>query len=157
MIRRTLTGGLLATVAVLALVPTAAGAAQAAPAPLSAASAISPHLLPALPSAPVRHTPAVHRVSTARHSRHVDRPAVHRRSVHPLGRVVTRRLPLNVRSGPGTGYRVIGVRHTHRLVALTCRTYGSWVHGTRQWYRLTHRRGYVSAHYVRVSRTVPWC
>ncbi|WP_037864530.1 SH3 domain-containing protein [Streptomyces sp. NRRL S-340] len=143
MIRRTLTGGLLATVAMLALVPTAADAAPAAPAPRAAVSATAPNPLPG------RALPPAHRVN---HS------ATHRRSHHALGRVVTHRASLNVRSGPGTGYRVIGVRHAGRLVALRCRTYGSRVHGTHQWYRLARVRGYVSAHYVRVVRgTVPWC
>lgn len=148
MIRRTLTGGLLATVAMLALVPTAADAAPSAPAPRTVAAADTAHLSSSLLPAPAR---------SVRHTGHVSRRATHRRSSHPLGRVTTRRAPLNVRSGPGTGYRVIGVRHTGRLVALKCRTYGSWVRGTHQWYRLAHVRGYVSAHYVRVRSAVRWC
>jgi hypothetical protein len=31
------------------------------------------------------------------------------------------------------------------------------VHGNHIWYRLPHHRGYVSAHYVRTGRAVPWC
>ncbi|MFB7600471.1 SH3 domain-containing protein [Streptomyces sp. NPDC056160] len=155
MIRRTLTGGLLATVAMLALVPTAADAAPAAPAPRTAVSATVPDLLPAhllQPALPV----ARHAAHPATH--HVNHRATHRRSHRAFGRVVTYRSPLHVRSGPGTGYHVIGVRHAGRLVALKCRAYGSWVRGTHQWYRLAHVRGYVSAHYVRVVRgTVPWC
>ncbi|WP_316743933.1 SH3 domain-containing protein [Streptomyces sp. MK7] len=148
MIRRTLTGGLLATVAMLALVPTAADAAPAAPDARPAAAVAERHLLPSLLPAPARHV---------RHWHHVNHHATHNRSSHPVGRVTTHRLPLNVRSGPGTGYRVIGVRHTGRLVALKCRTYGSWVRGTHQWYRLAHVRGYVSARYLRVRGAVPWC
>ncbi|WP_189704485.1 SH3 domain-containing protein [Streptomyces anandii] len=150
MIRRTLTSGLLATVAVLALVP-AADAAPAVPASRPAASALAPQLPPALLPAPahVRYTP------------HVNRRMTHRRSTPVLGRVTTHRFPLNVRSGPGYAHRVIGVRHAGRLIAVQCRTYGSWVRGDRQWYRLAyirgHLRGYVSARYVRVRRTVPWC
>lgn len=150
MIRRTLTSGLLATVAVLALAP-AADAAPAVPAPHPATSALAPHLLPALLPAPA-HVRYVH---------HVNQHMTHRRSTPLLGRVTTHRVPLNVRSGPGTAHRVIGVRRAGRLIAVQCRTYGSWVHGDRQWYRLAHiqghLRGYVSAHYVRVRRTVPWC
>ncbi|MGW0085618.1 SH3 domain-containing protein [Streptomyces sp. NPDC003393] len=146
MIRRTLTGGLLATVAMLALVPATADAAPAAPTARPASAVTERQSLPALP--------ATHRV---RHPHHVNHRAEHSRSSHPLGRVTTHRSPLNVRSGPGTGYRVIGVRHTGRLVALKCRTYGSWVRGARQWYRLAHVRGYVSARYLRVRGTVPWC
>ncbi|MET8246566.1 hypothetical protein ABZV31_20415 [Streptomyces sp. NPDC005202] len=168
MIRRTLTSGLLATIAVLALVPTTADAAQAGSIPpRPATSAAAPHLLPSPLPQPARPAPAVHHarrsahrahhVRPAGHARHVNRRAVHRRSVRPVGRVVTHRFPLNVRSGPGTGYRVIGVRHGNRLVALKCRTYGSWVRGNAQWYRLAHVRGYVSARYVRVRSTVPWC
>ncbi|MEU7057444.1 SH3 domain-containing protein [Streptomyces sp. NPDC046197] len=167
MIRRTLTSGLLATVAVLALVPTAADAAQGGPAQRPAAAAVAPHLLPSLLTAAVPQAPAVyhsgrsahhaHQMRPVRHLRHTKPRAAHRRSVHPLGRVTTRHFALNVRSGPGTGYRVIGVRHANHLVTLKCRTYGSWVRGTRQWYRLTHVRGYVSARYVRVRAAVPWC
>ncbi|MEV7687940.1 SH3 domain-containing protein [Streptomyces bungoensis] len=90
-------------------------------------------------------------------------PAQHR--VHPshphavpaAGRVVTHGARLNVRSGPGTGYRVIGHRHAHRLLALRCRTFGSGVYGNHLWYRLRHHRGYVSARYVHLDRTLPWC
>ncbi|MFD4971315.1 SH3 domain-containing protein [Streptomyces sp. NPDC058424] len=145
MIRRTLTSGVLATVAALALVPTAADAAPAGPGSRPAVSAVAPHLLPSMLPEP------------AQQSHHVNRWATHHRSIHSLGRVVTHRRALNVRSGPSTRYRVIGVRHAHRLVALKCRTRGSWVGGTRQWYRLAHTRGYVSAHYVRVRHTLPWC
>ncbi|WP_086725569.1 SH3 domain-containing protein [Streptomyces carpinensis] len=148
MIRRTLTGGLLATVAMLALVPTAADAAPAAPAARPVASAAASQLVPSLLPAPARHL---------RHTHHVNHRLTHHRSNPSLGRVMTHRSSLNVRSGPGTGYRVIGVRHTGRLVALKCRTYGSWVRGTHQWYRLAHVRGYVSARYVRVRGAVPWC
>ncbi|MFJ2735266.1 SH3 domain-containing protein [Streptomyces sp. NPDC087317] len=145
MIRRTLTSGVLATVAALALVPTAADAAPAGPGSRPAVSAAASHLLPSLlpePAQPVGH---------------VNRWATHHRSIHSLGRVVTHHRALNVRSGPGTRYRVVGARHAHRLVALKCRTHGSRVGGTRQWYRLAHARGYVSARYVRVRNTLPWC
>ncbi|MGW5126018.1 SH3 domain-containing protein [Streptomyces sp. NPDC004069] len=155
MIRRTLTSGVLATVAALALVPTAADAAPAAPGSRPAVSAIAP-----LAPETARQAPATYRVTPVGQvpqGRHVNRWATHHRSIHPLGRVTTHRRALNVRSGPGTRYRVIGARHAHRLVALKCRTQGSWVSGTRQWYRLAHVRGYVSAHYVRIRGTVPWC
>ncbi|MQY36348.1 hypothetical protein SRB17_43470 [Streptomyces sp. RB17] len=73
------------------------------------------------------------------------------------GRVTTRWARLNVRSGPGTGYRVIGHRHTGRHLTLVCRTHGSSVYGNTTWYRLPHHRGYVSAHYIRADRALPWC
>ncbi|MFC8712580.1 SH3 domain-containing protein [Streptomyces sp. NPDC057197] len=144
MIRRTLTGGLLATVAILALVPTAAEAAPATHAvPRAAVSAAASNTS----SAPA-----------ARPAHHVNHPATHGRSTHAYGRVVTHRYPLLVRSGPGTGYRVTGRLRAGSLVALRCRTNGSSVRGTHQWYRLAQSRGYVSAHYVRVVRgTLPWC
>ncbi|MFF8595395.1 SH3 domain-containing protein [Streptomyces sp. NPDC015220] len=143
MIRRSLSSGLLAAVAVLALVPTAAEAAPAAPAPRTAATTPAPHLSPSPEPTPVRH---------------VNQTSTHRRSNHPVGRVSTRHSVLNVRSGPGTRHRVIGVLHAGQRVALKCRTHGSRVHGTHQWYRLAHVRGYVSAHYVRVrAAAVPWC
>ncbi|MFJ2306495.1 SH3 domain-containing protein [Streptomyces sp. NPDC087787] len=145
MIRRTLTSGVLATVAALALVPTAADAAPAGPGSHPAVSAAASHPLPSLLPEP------------ARPAGHVNRWATQHRSTHSLGRVITHRRALNVRSGPGTRYRVVGARHAHRLVALKCRTHGSRVGGTRQWYRLAHVRGYVSARYVRVRNTLPWC
>ncbi|MFF9127250.1 SH3 domain-containing protein [Streptomyces sp. NPDC014889] len=145
MIRRTLTSGVLATVAALALLPTAAVAAPADLGSRPAVSAAASHLPPSLLPEP------------AQPAGHVNRLATHHRSIHSLGRVVTHYRALNVRSGPGTRYRVIGSRHAHRLVALKCRTHGSRVGGTRQWYRLAHVRGYVSAHYVRVRNTLPWC
>ncbi|WP_158838888.1 MULTISPECIES: hypothetical protein [unclassified Streptomyces] len=182
MIRRTLQSGMLAAVAVLAILPTAAGAAPAGgttPYPTPAAGVR--HTLPALLPAPTRHQSAKHR--TARHHRSVHRvdrkhhagrrlhsahrthrlrrvivqTASYRRGIPAVGRVVTHRLTLNVRSGPGTGYRVVGHRHHHRLVALTCKRYGTGVFGNHTWYRLSHHRGYVSARYVRVGATLPWC
>src|SRR5690349_9446218 len=78
MIRRTLTGGLLATVAMLALVPTAADAAPAAPAARPAAAVAEQHLLPSPLPAPARHV---------RHWRHVNHRVTHYRSSHPVGRV----------------------------------------------------------------------
>ncbi|MFF7898900.1 SH3 domain-containing protein [Streptomyces sp. NPDC088817] len=145
MIRRTLASGVLAAVAALALVPTAADAAPAGLGSRPAVSAAASHLLPPLLPEP------------AQPAGHVNRWATHHRSIHSLGRVATHRRALNVRSGPGTRYRVVGARHAHRLVALKCRTLGSWVDGTRQWYRLAHVRGYVSARYVRARNTLPWC
>ncbi|MGW7259697.1 SH3 domain-containing protein [Streptomyces sp. NPDC054834] len=146
MIRRTVRSGLLAAVAVLAFLPTAASAAPAgATAPQPVPAAIAQHTLPSLLPArqlPVRHH-TTHRVHRARH--------------HVAGRVATRHLVLNVRSGPGTGYRVVGHRHHHRLVSLTCKCYGSGVFGDHLWYRLAHRKGYVSARYVRAGAAVPWC
>ncbi|MEU6511570.1 MULTISPECIES: SH3 domain-containing protein [unclassified Streptomyces] len=143
MIRRTLKSGLLATVAVLAFLPTTAGAATA-----SAAGSYP------VPGAVTQH-----------HARHIDlfqrrahrRHVTHRVAVRATGRVTTRHARLNVRSGPGTGYRVIGHRHTGRYLHLTCKTRGSWVAGNRVWYRLAHHRGYVSARYVRIDRALPWC
>ncbi|WP_330455866.1 hypothetical protein OIB37_02680 [Streptomyces sp. NBC_00820] len=193
MIRRTLKSGLLTTVAVLAFLPTAAGAAPA--------TAAVPHPVPAMtaqhsaypapyPALLVQHRTghAAYRTrrtacrtygirhsacrtyrtyrrlhpSRARHivtrslSYHRTLPAAHR-TVPVVGRVATRRTRLNVRSGPGTGYRVIGHRHARRLLTLSCRTHGSGVYGNHTWYRLPHRRGYVAAHYVRTGRAVPWC
>ncbi|WEO99310.1 SH3 domain-containing protein [Streptomyces sp. FXJ1.172] len=148
MIRRTLKSGLLATVAVLALLPAAAGAAPA--------SAVAPYPVPgAIAQHHVRHTyPAPYRLHHRGHAGHWTSYRLVRRAT---GRVTTRHVRLNVRSGPGTGYRVIGHRHAGRLVGLTCKTRGSWVAGNRIWYRLAHHGGYVSARYVRADRVLPWC
>jgi hypothetical protein len=146
MIRRLLTGVLPAAVAVVALLPAAADAAPAASAPRAAVPAVAAHEPPSLLPAPAHRT------------HHVSRRATHHRSNHPVGVVTTRHASLNVRSGPGTGYRTIGVRHPGRWLALQCRTHGSRVRGTHLWYRLAHGRGYVSARYVAVIRgSVPWC
>ncbi|MES4891152.1 hypothetical protein [Streptomyces sp. NPDC096012] len=197
MIRRTLKSGVLGTIAVLAFLPTATGAAPAS------ATTSQP-----VPGVTVRHhhthqdgirlhgghlthrvhqpvhrfghqvrrmhhlaprTPAYRRAVPGTSYRLVTAGLVSHRATAGLtshrtayrvaatGRVVTRHARLNVRSGPGTGYRVIGHRHTRRLVALTCKTRGSSVYGNRTWYRLPHHHGYVSARYVRLNRALPWC
>ncbi|MFF3876036.1 SH3 domain-containing protein [Streptomyces sp. NPDC001978] len=168
MIRRTVKSGLLATVAVLAFLPTTASAAEAGHIALQPVpAAVAQHPLSAFLPAPVRHAPVRHHV---RHRRHVHgtthcarrvhrvvRSAVYRHRLHTVGRVATHRHALNVRSGPGTGYRVVGHRHANRHLTITCKTYGSRVYGNSTWYRLAHHKGYVSARYVRVGTAVPWC
>ncbi|MEU4039812.1 SH3 domain-containing protein [Streptomyces collinus] len=136
MIRRTLKSGLLATVAVLAFLPTA-GAAPAG-------AATAPRPAPSTAPYPGHH---------AKHRAHLP----HRRVYPVLGRVATRRARLNVRSGPGTVYRVVGHRHKNRLLTVACETYGTGVRGNHLWYRLPHHRGYVTARYVVTNRAVPWC
>ncbi|MGW0882458.1 SH3 domain-containing protein [Streptomyces sp. NPDC002671] len=160
MIRRTLKSGLLATVVVLALLPTAAGAAPASTTtPLPAPTATAGHHTHRA-AHPGRHkaTPRHHCKHTT-HRKHATRRVHHRRhlALPATGRVATHRAALNVRSGPGTGYRVIGHRHAHRLLALSCKTYGSSVFGNRTWYRLRHHKGYVSAYYVRTNRILRCC
>ncbi|MFF5298585.1 SH3 domain-containing protein [Streptomyces sp. NPDC013161] len=92
-------------------------------------------------------TPAPHHV-TAHH--HVTR--------HAVGQVTTRHFKrLNVRSGPGTGYRVVGSRRVGRTLPIVCKTYGSNVYGNHRWYKLPHHEGYVSAHYVSNRSAVRWC
>ncbi|MFH8342231.1 SH3 domain-containing protein [Streptomyces sp. AM6-12] len=127
MIRRALKSVLPAAAAALALLPVSAGAA--------AASTVTAHPVAAV-AAP-RHPVGTHPYHT--------------------GLVATRGVRLNVRSGPGTGYRVVGSRHSNRLISVSCKTYGSRVHGNHVWYRLPHHHGYVSAHYVTTGRYVPWC
>lgn len=170
MIRRSLRSGLVAAFAVVAVFPVAA-VASAGPAPQQAHAlnstppqisvpawqpAPAPSTLPAKPKAPkchhtkgraVRHHRQVRHI---RHIRHVVRN-------HTWGHVVTHRLPLNVRSGPGTGYRVVGSRAVGSDVAVTCKVRGSNVRGNHRWYRLAHHRGWVSARYVHNLGTVRWC
>ncbi|MFF0226847.1 SH3 domain-containing protein [Streptomyces sp. NPDC004629] len=179
MIRRTVKSGLLATVAALALLPTAASAADAGwTAPLPAPAAAAQSALSSVPPAPARHAPVRHGAEHRHHwhhSHHGHHGQAHHRHhathrVHGIalrtayrqgpsttGRVATHHVRLNVRSGPGTGHRVVGHRHDDRLVTITCKTHGSWVSGNRTWYRLAHHKGYVSARYVRVGTAVPWC
>ncbi|MFI2200040.1 SH3 domain-containing protein [Streptomyces sp. NPDC020192] len=147
MIRRTLKSGLLATVAMLAFLPTAAGAASASAAPYPVPGAIAQHHIGHI-------NPFQYRVHHLGHAAH---RAPYRVVRYTTGRVTTRHARLNVRSGPGTGYRVIGHRHTGWYLHLTCKARGSSVAGNRAWYRLAHHGGYVSAHYVRTNRALPWC
>ncbi|MFG2832478.1 SH3 domain-containing protein [Streptomyces sp. NPDC048434] len=80
------------------------------------------------------------------------------RTTHAYGRVVTPNdINLNVRSGPGTAYRVVDTVRAGRVRSLVCKTNGSTVRGNERWYKLSHHRGYVSAHYVHAFRAVPWC
>lgn len=181
MIRRTLKSGLLATVAVLVFLPAAAGAAPASattayPVPDAIAQQHVGHTHPAPYRAHHRRYSTHHLHHRTHHMyRFIPQTAAYRwaaqegpcrgaahRTPHRFVRRATGRVAishgrLNVRSGPGTGYRVIGHRHANRLVGLTCRTRGSWVDGNRTWYRLAHHRGYVSARYVRADRALPWC
>ncbi|MDR3079544.1 MAG: hypothetical protein LBV60_01205 [Streptomyces sp.] len=180
MIRRTLQGGLLAAVALFALAPTAAVAAvgdHVAPAP---AVATAPHRTHTLPPVSVRHTPvrySTHRSMRCHHHRHfrhvqrhcrhvhrhfrhtrfVTRTAYHRYVTPVVGRVATHHARLNVRSGPGFGYRVVGHRHAQDRLLMVCRTPGSYVHGNRSWHRLAYGKGYVSAHYVRTRGAMLMC
>jgi hypothetical protein len=177
MIRRTLQSGLVAAVAMFALVPTAAVAAdtgQTGSAPPVVRTV--PHRPHTLFPVPARHVPVRHRAhhsarshpsarhlrhtGHARHAQHVRRstPVAHRRrAVRVVGHVATRHIPLNIRSGPGFGYRVVGHRHLGGRLVVVCKKNGSYVFGNRRWYRLAGGQGYVSAHYVRTRGAVPWC
>ncbi|MER7935163.1 MULTISPECIES: SH3 domain-containing protein [unclassified Streptomyces] len=135
MSRRILKNGLLATVAVFAFLPTA-GVATASAATIPAPQGIAQNQSSTVLSAPA---------------------AQGHRAYRTVGRVTTRHVRLNVRSGPSTRYRVVGHRHSNRLVPVACKSYGGAVHGNHTWYRLPHRKGYVSGHYVRVGHAVPWC
>ncbi|MEU5311716.1 SH3 domain-containing protein [Streptomyces sp. NPDC021562] len=139
MSRRILKNGLLATVAVFAFLPTAGAATASAAAPVPAPQGIVQYSGYTTLPAP----------ATPRHHRH--------HTYRSVGRVTTHHVRLNVRSGPSTRYRVVGHRHSNRLVPVTCKTWGGSVRGTHLWYRLPHRRGYVTARYVRVGHAVPWC
>ncbi len=67
-----------------------------------------------------------------------------------IGRVNTRGVPLNVRSGPGTGHRVVGSVASGATVRITCQVRGERVNGTygssTLWDRIGN--GYVSDAYV---------
>jgi len=166
MIRRTLQSGLLAAVALFALVPTAAVAVEGDHAASAPVVATAPHRPPTLLPAPARHTPVRHRAHRStrchHHVRHIHRAhhvagAAYHHHTRVVGRVATRHISLNVRSGPGLGYRVIGHRHVNGRLLVVCKKHGSYVFGNRRWYRLAGGKGYVSAHYVRTRGAVPWC
>ena len=69
----------------------------------------------------------------------------------PTGVIDSRTRPLNVRSGPGTGYRVVGLAANTARVPLLCHLRGTWITGTRGttnlWYRIGPRN-WVSDAYV---------
>jgi hypothetical protein len=121
--------------------------------------------LPALPGAKhakpktAKHHTRHHITTHARHHvrTHARHHARHHLTTHVLGRVTTHHMRLKVRSGPGTGYRVIGSRPTGRVVAISCKKWGSNVLGNQRWYKLAHHKGYVSARYVHNRSAVRWC
>ncbi|MEV7234982.1 SH3 domain-containing protein [Streptomyces sp. NPDC051020] len=150
MIRRTVQRGLLAAVATLALFPAAAVAADGIP-QTPGQPAPSPRV-----SAPARYSvPPQPSTSSHRHTTNPNRRLG--RTARVRGRLVTHRLPLNIRSGPGTNYRVIGRARHGSTVTLACKKHGINILGNNRWYKLADHKGYVSARYVRNRGTVPWC
>lgn len=69
---------------------------------------------------------------------------------------------LQVRSGPGTGYAVVGtIPRAETPVRVGCWRRGEPVRGDTVWYRITGpREGWVTNYYVRTTRelgAVPGC
>lgn len=187
MIRRTLRNGLVAAVAAVAVFPVTAVASAApasyspnwvTPTPISVPGwntqpTAPQHKAPKHHKAPRHKAPKHHvrkhhtRCYGTTHARRyamtptgyhrVTRHARHHLAAPVWGRVTTHHMRLNVRSGPGTGYRVVGSRPVGRVMPIVCKTRGSNVFGNQRWYRLPHHKGYVSAHYVRNRSTVRWC
>jgi hypothetical protein len=165
MIRRTLRNGLVAAIAAVAVFPVTAvaSAAPAAQAPgwITPTQISTPSWYPSAPQSSIPGLPGTRhaqRKAPKRHARrHVTTHVRHHVTAHTWGRVATHHLRLNVRSGPGTGYRVIGSRTLGHVVTITCKKRGSNVLGNRRWYKLAHHKGYVSAHYVRNRNAVRWC
>ncbi|WP_127356168.1 SH3 domain-containing protein [Actinacidiphila soli] len=130
----------LATGTAAGVVLLAAPAAQAAPTPTTAATCHHPE--PRWQTTPPQTwTPTRHARGTA----------------YPHGRVVSHH-SINIRSGPGTGYRVIGHLRRGTLEHISYKTRGTSVLGNSRWYKLADHRGYVSARYVHVRNlnAVPW-
>jgi uncharacterized protein YgiM (DUF1202 family) len=165
MIRRILQSGLVAAVAAVAVFP-AVAVADSGSAPVPGGYVASPqvvvvggHVAPPQVSVPGRHgslsgRPAAH---AKRHHARVTKRHHARVAARLRGRVTTRHLSLNLRSGPGTGYRVIGsLRHDSR-VNISCKKPGTRVRGNGRWYKVTHGKGYASARYVLSHGSVPWC
>ncbi|GGN82375.1 hypothetical protein GCM10011579_069880 [Streptomyces albiflavescens] len=173
MIRRTVRNGLVAAIAAVAIFPVTAvaSAAPAAQTPgwVTPTQISTPSWYPMAPQSSLPGLPgarhAQRKAPKHRARRHVRTHVRHyvtthaRRHVaaHTWGRVATHHLRLNVRSGPGTGYRVIGSRRIGHVVAITCKMRGSNVLGNRRWYKLAHHKGYVSARYVNNHSAVRWC
>ncbi|WP_328731880.1 SH3 domain-containing protein [Streptomyces caniferus] len=132
MIPRAMRHSVVAAVATVALVPAAAVAA------------VNPTPPPARHAAPTQHAPSAH---------HATPP--YKLHASSRGRVVTHAARLNVRSGPGTGYRVLGSLRRGAAVSLAYKKHGTRISGNRHWYKLADRKGYVSARYVRTVNSVP--
>ncbi|MEU6018405.1 SH3 domain-containing protein [Streptomyces sp. NPDC047515] len=141
---RTIQRSVVAAIAAIAMVPAAVASADTAAAQQrhTAPHQQMPHRRTAPPQlwAPSHSTP---------------RPATCTGYVQ--GRVVTRQMPLRIRSGPGTGYQVIGSLRPASTVHIPCKKYGRNVRGNHRWYKLSHSKGYVSARYVRNVSAIPWC
>ncbi|WP_369248936.1 SH3 domain-containing protein [Streptomyces sp. R41] len=173
MIRRTLRNGLVAAIAAVAVFPVTAvaSAAPAAQAPdwVTPTQISTPSWYPTAPQSSIPGLPGARHAqhkAPKRHARrhvtthvrhHVTRHARRHVTTHTWGRVATHHFRLNVRSGPGTGYRVIGSRPIGHVVTITCKKRGSNVLGNRRWYKLAHHKGYVSARYVHNRSAVRWC
>lgn len=65
-------------------------------------------------------------------------------------------IPLNIRSGPGTGYPVVGALANGTTISISGKTNGTNIFGNRIWYRLADGQGWVSARYVNNYGYVPW-
>jgi hypothetical protein len=130
--------GPVAATAAFALLPTAALAAA------------DPHGAPGHQRAHKVHTP------DGRHTGRHCGPGHSSDQAH--GRVVTPNdMPLTARSGPSSAYRKIDKVRDGRTLGLACKKNGTKVLGDARWYKLAGHRDYVSAHYVRTFRPVPWC
>ncbi|MBA2812549.1 SH3 domain-containing protein [Streptomyces sp. KM273126] len=139
---RQLRHGTVAVLAALALSPAAVAVADGIP--------TTP---PASSTAPSQQAPTGH-APTARHTTPSNKePNAVRRSSR--GVVATRTARLNIRSGPGTGYHVIGSLRHGAKVPLAYKKDGTRVGGNKHWYKLADRKGYVSARYVRNLDVVP--
>jgi len=156
MIRRAVRNGLVAAFAAVAVFPVTAVASTgpAVHTPGTLPQIWAPSWYAAAPQAPKAHT-RHHITPHTRH--HVTHHARHHVPASVRGRVTTHHLRLHVRSGPGTGYRIVGSRPPGRVVALTCKKRGSNVLGNNRWYKLAHAKGYVSARYVHNRSAVRWC
>ncbi|MFD4856079.1 SH3 domain-containing protein [Streptomyces atratus] len=142
---RTIQRGLVAAIAAIAVLPAAVVSTD------TAAAAQQRHTAPHQ-QIPHRRT-APTRLWAPSHS--TTRPVTFTGYVQ--GRVVTRHMPLRIRSGPGTGHRVIGSLRPASTVHISCKKYGRNVRGNHRWYKLSHSKGYVSARYVRNVSAIPWC
>lgn len=77
-----------------------------------------------------------------------------------IGTVKTKSGNLNVRSGPGTKYKVVGSLKKGAKVTIQCRVTGKKITGngktSTQWYRIGNSK-YVSEVYMSASKSVPTC
>ncbi|MFE9247708.1 SH3 domain-containing protein [Streptomyces sp. NPDC007088] len=78
------------------------------------------------------------------------------KAAYPKGKVVSR-LPLSIRERPTTDSAYLGSFEPGTVVSLRCKVHNQNVDGNDLWYKLSERKGWVAARYVKNLSYVPYC